>query len=166
MTVITRFAPSPTGWIHVGNLRTALMNWALARKVPGGTFILRLDDTDRERSREEYAEGIMADLEWLGLTWDRVERQSARMDRYRDAADRLRGAGRFYECFETPAELDLKRKKLLNMGRPPVYDRASLMPGQTVAGPAIIEERETTTAIPPGWTATVSDIGCIVARKA
>ncbi len=122
---VTRFAPSPTGYIHVGNLRTALMNYLIARKT-GGTFILRLDDTDQERSKQVYADGIMADLDWLGLHWDRVEKQSLRMDRYREAADALRGAGRFYECFETPVELDLKRKKLLNMGRPPVYDRASL----------------------------------------
>ena len=122
---VTRFAPSPTGYIHVGNLRTALMNYLIARKT-GGTFILRLDDTDQERSKQEYADGIMADLDWLGLHWDRVEKQSLRMDRYRETADQLRGAGRFYECFETPVELDLKRKKLLNMGRPPVYDRASL----------------------------------------
>ena len=122
---ITRFAPSPTGYIHVGNLRTALMNYLIARQS-GGTFILRLDDTDQERSKPEYADGIMADLDWLGLHWDRVEKQSLRMERYRAAADQLRGAGRFYECFETPVELDLKRKKQLNMGRPPVYDRSSL----------------------------------------
>ncbi len=121
----TRFAPSPTGYIHVGNLRTALMNWMIARKS-GGTFILRLDDTDPERSKQEYADGIQRDLEWLGLTWDRIERQSDRIDRYHAAADKLREAGRFYEAFETPTELDLKRKKQLNMGRPPVYDRAAL----------------------------------------
>lgn len=121
----TRFAPSPTGHIHVGNLRTALMNWLIARKA-GGTFILRLDDTDRERSKQEYADGIQRDLEWLGLTWDRIERQSDRLDRYAEAADQLRAGGRFYEVFETPTELDLKRKKQLNMGRPPVYDRAGL----------------------------------------
>jgi glutamyl-tRNA synthetase len=125
MPTITRFAPSPTGYIHVGNLRTALMNWLIARKA-GGTFILRLDDTDQERSKQEYADGIMQDLDWLGLTWDRVEKQSLRFDRYREAADQLRAAGRFYECFESPVELDLKRKKLLNMGKPPVYDRAAL----------------------------------------
>ena len=124
-TVTTRFAPSPTGYIHVGNLRTALMNYLITRKA-GGTFILRLDDTDQERSKQEYADGIMADLEWLGLHWDRVEKQSLRLDRYREAAEDLKKAGRFYECFESPTELDLKRKKLLNMGRPPVYDRASL----------------------------------------
>ena len=108
----TRFAPSPTGHIHVGNLRTALMNWLIARKA-GGSFILRLDDTDRERSKQEYADGIQRDLEWLGLTWDRIERQSDRLDRYAEAADQLRAAGRLYEVFETPTELDLKRKKLL-----------------------------------------------------
>lgn len=122
---VTRFAPSPTGFIHVGNLRTAMMNYLIARKS-GGTFILRLDDTDQERSKQEYSDGIMADLEWLGLHWDRIERQSLRFDRYREAAERLKAAGRFYECFETPVELDLKRKKQLNMGKPPVYDRTSL----------------------------------------
>ncbi|MGA0541823.1 glutamate--tRNA ligase [Neotabrizicola sp. VNH66] len=123
--VVTRFAPSPTGYIHVGNLRTALMNYLIARKS-GGTFILRLDDTDQERSKQEYIDALMQDLEWLGLHWDRVERQSHRYDRYREAADRLRAEGRFYECFETPTELDLKRKKQIGMGRPPVYDRAAL----------------------------------------
>jgi glutamyl-tRNA synthetase len=125
MTTVTRFAPSPTGYIHIGNLRTALMNYLIARKS-GGQFILRLDDTDQERSKQEYADGIMQDLDWLGLHWDRLEKQSLRMDRYRAVADDLRAAGRFYECFETPVELDLKRKKQLNMGKPPVYDRASL----------------------------------------
>jgi glutamyl-tRNA synthetase len=122
---ITRFAPSPTGYIHVGNLRTALMNFLIARKA-GGTFILRIDDTDPVRSREEYVDALKEDLEWLGLHWDRVERQSKRLDRYHAAAEKLRDMGRFYEAFETPTELDLKRKKQLNMGRPPVYDRAAL----------------------------------------
>ena len=121
----TRFAPSPTGYIHVGNLRTALMNYLIARKA-GGTFILRIDDTDPERSKEEYVDAIKQDLDWLGLHWDRVERQSERLDRYAEAADKLRDMGRFYEAFETPTELDLKRKKQLNMGKPPVYDRAAL----------------------------------------
>lgn len=121
----TRFAPSPTGHIHVGNLRTALMNYLIARKA-GGTFILRLDDTDRERSKQEYVDGIKRDLEWLGLHWDREERQSLRLDRYAAVADELRAAGKLYEVFETPTELDLKRKKQLNMGKPPVYDRAGL----------------------------------------
>ena len=122
---VTRFAPSPTGYIHVGNLRTALMNYLIARKT-GGTFILRLDDTDRERSKQEYADALMQDLEWLGLTWDRLERQSDRLGRYAEVAGEMRASGRFYECFESPTELDLKRKKQLNMGRPPVYDRSSL----------------------------------------
>lgn len=125
MTTVTRFAPSPTGYIHVGNLRTALMNYLIARKT-GGTFILRLDDTDQERSKQEYIDGLMRDLEWLGLTWDRVERQSLRLDRYYAEAERLKADGKLYECFESPTELDLKRKKQLNMGKPPVYDRASL----------------------------------------
>ncbi len=122
---VTRFAPSPTGFLHIGNLRTALFNYLIARKA-GGQFILRLDDTDRARSKEEYVDGVKADLDWLGLHWDRVERQSERLDRYAEMAGKLRDAGRFYECFETPTELDLKRKKQLNMGRPPVYDRAAL----------------------------------------
>lgn len=113
----TRFAPSPTGHIHVGNLRAALFNYMIARKA-GGTFILRLDDTDRERSKQEYVDGIMRDLEWLGLEWDRVERQSLRLDRYGEVADQLRASNHLYEVFETPTELDLKRKKQLNMGKP------------------------------------------------
>ena len=122
---ITRFAPSPTGYIHVGNLRTALFNYMIARKA-GGSFILRLDDTDPVRSKQEYIDGIMEDLTWLGLKWDRVEKQSNRLDRYEEAAQTLRDMGRLYECFETPVELDLKRKKQLNMGKPPVYDRSAL----------------------------------------
>lgn len=121
----TRFAPSPTGYLHVGNLRTALMNYLIAQKS-GGTFILRIDDTDPERSKEDYVDAIKQDLDWLGLGWDRIERQSERLDLYAEAADKLRAAERFYEAFETPTELDLKRKKQLNMGKPPVYDRAAL----------------------------------------
>ncbi len=121
----TRFAPSPTGWLHIGNLRAALFNYAIARQQ-GGTFILRIDDTDAERSKEEYIDGITDVLGWLGFDWDRVERQSARLDRYMAAKDKLVEMGRLYECFETPVELDLKRKKQLNMGKPPVYDRAAL----------------------------------------
>ncbi len=121
----TRFAPSPTGWLHIGNLRAALMNYAIARQR-GGTFILRIDDTDTERSKPEYVEGIKDALTWLGLGWDRIEYQSARMERYLAAKERLIEMGRVYECFETPVELDLKRKKQLNMGKPPVYDRAAL----------------------------------------
>ncbi|PIE18292.1 MAG: glutamate--tRNA ligase [Proteobacteria bacterium] len=121
----TRFAPSPTGYLHIGNLRAALFNYAIARKV-GGQFILRIDDTDPERSKEEYVDALKEDLIWLGLTWDREERQSERLERYEAAKQKLIEIGRLYECFETPTELDLKRKKQLNMGKPPVYDRAAL----------------------------------------
>ena len=121
----TRFAPSPTGYIHVGNLRTALFNYLIARKS-GGEFILRLDDTDPVRSTDEYADAIKEDLTWLGLHWDKVEKQSDRINHYKASAELLRNSGRLYECFETPVELDLKRKKQLNMGKPPVYDRSAL----------------------------------------
>lgn len=122
---VTRFAPSPTGALHLGNIRTALFNALIARKA-AGTFVLRIDDTDPERSEEHYVDGIRRDLEWLGLTWDSEARQSARMDLYRDAAETLKTAGRLYPCWETPAELALKRKTLLQMKRPPVYDRSAL----------------------------------------
>ncbi len=121
----TRFAPSPTGWMHIGNLRAALMNFAIARQN-GGEFILRIDDTDQERSKQEYVDGIKDALTWLGISWDRIEYQSKRLERYEAAKQKLIEMGRLYECFETPTELDLKRKKQLNMGKPPVYDRAAL----------------------------------------
>ena len=121
----TRFAPSPTGYLHIGNLRAALFNFLIARQQ-NGKFILRLDDTDPVRSKAEYADGIREDLRWLGLEWDQEETQSARLSRYDEVAAQLRAAGRLYECFESPTELDLKRKKQLNMGLPPVYDRAAL----------------------------------------
>lgn len=121
----TRFAPSPTGRLHVGNIRTALHNWMLARRS-GGTFILRVDDTDAERSREEYVDAIRTDLAWLGLDWDREDRQSARLDRYEAAFAALKAAGRIYPCYETAQELDVKRKIALGRGLPPIYDRGSL----------------------------------------
>ncbi len=121
----TRFAPSPTGYLHIGNLRAALFNYAIARQA-GGTFVLRIDDTDPERSKQEYVDAIQEDLTWLGITWDRIEYQSQRLAQYDAARDALIASGRLYECFETPVELDLKRKKQLNMGKPPVYDRAAL----------------------------------------
>lgn len=123
--ITTRFAPSPTGLLHVGNIRTALHNWMLARKG-GGRFILRIDDTDAARSREEYVDAIRADLTWLGLDWDVEERQSARLDRYEAAFAALLAAGRIYPCFETAQELDIKRKIQLSRGLPPIYDRAAL----------------------------------------
>ena len=125
MSVITRFAPSPTGTLHVGNIRAALHNWMWARKH-GGRFLLRLDDTDRERSRPEYADAIRADLAWLGLQPDDEVSQSDRFALYDAQFDRLKAAGRVYPAWETPQELDLKRKILASRGLPPVYDRAAL----------------------------------------
>lgn len=125
MSTITRFAPSPTGRLHVGNIRTALHNWMLAKRL-GGTFILRIDDTDAGRSREEYVDAIRADLAWLGLDWNREERQSARLTRYEAAFAALRDAGRIYPCYESAQELEVRRKIALGRGLPPIYDRASL----------------------------------------
>jgi glutamyl-tRNA synthetase len=125
MPPVVRFAPSPTGRIHIGNVRTAALNWLFAKKA-GGTFLLRLDDTDRERSREEFAEAIRQDLAWLGLVWSREERQSARSARYAEVAEALKAAGRLYACYETEDELDRRRKRQMALGRPPIYDRASL----------------------------------------
>jgi glutamyl-tRNA synthetase len=125
MTVVTRFAPAPSGRLHVGNLRTALHNWLWARKA-GGRFILRLDDTDEERSREEFAGAIREDLAWLGLIPDEEHRQSARFERYEAALARLAAAGRAYPAYESAQELELKRKVQLGRGLPPVYDRAAL----------------------------------------
>src|SRR5258708_6058907 len=102
-----RFAPSPTGYLHLGNTRTALINWLYARSH-NGQFILRLDDTDKERSEEKYSEQIEKDLSWLGLTYDEVVRQSDRLDHYAKAADSLKSKGRLYPCYETSEELDLQ----------------------------------------------------------
>lgn len=123
--VTVRFAPSPTGRIHIGNARTALLNWLYAKKR-GGAFILRYDDTDRERSTEEFARAIAEDLAWLGITPDRVIRQSDRFDRYAAAADKLREMNRLYPCYETEEELEYRRRRQLALHRPPVYDRAAL----------------------------------------
>ncbi len=125
MTIKTRFAPSPTGHLHVGNIRTALHNWMFAQKE-GGTFLLRLDDTDSERSKDEYVEAIRADLVWLGLTPDEEQRQSARFDRYEERLAKLKADERVYPAYETAQELDLKRKIQLGRGKPPIYDRAAL----------------------------------------
>lgn len=122
MTVVTRFAPSPTGRLHVGNIRTALHNFLFARKH-GGTFLLRVDDTDRERSTAEFEQAIRDDLEWLGLVPDRAVRQSERFDLYERQFQRLKDAGRVYACYETSEELELRRKVLLGRGLPPVYER-------------------------------------------
>ena len=125
MQVKVRFAPSPTGRIHIGNARTAILNWLFARKAKG-RFILRFDDTDLERSTPEFADGIAADLDWLGLTPDEVYRQSERFSRYNAAAEKLKSNGRLYACYETAEELDYKRKRQLARHQPPVYDRTGL----------------------------------------
>ena len=122
MNVVTRLPPSPTGRLHVANIRTALHNFLFARKN-AGTFILRIDDTDRERSTAEFDQAIREDLERLGLAADKVVRQSERFDIYEREFEKLKAVGRVYACYETPDELDLRRKVLLGRGLPPVYER-------------------------------------------
>ena len=122
MSVVTRFAPSPTGRLHVGNIRTALHNYLFALKQ-GGRFLLRVDDTDRERSTADFDQAIRDDLDWLGLVPATVVRQSERFDLYEREFERLKSAGRVYACYETPEELELRRKVLLGRGLPPVYER-------------------------------------------
>jgi len=119
-----RFAPSPTGFLHVGNVRTALVNWLFARKN-AGHFLLRIDDTDTERSKTEYEAAIKEDLSWLSIAWDSLEHQSKRFDRYKIAAGKLTASGRLYACYETPEELDVQRKMLASRGLPPIYKRAT-----------------------------------------
>lgn len=125
MSVAVRFAPSPTGQIHVGNVRVALFNWLYAR-ANGGTFLLRLDDTDQERSTDAFAQGIRDDLNWLGLNFDDEKKQSDRTARYEEVRADLVARGLLYPCYETPEELSLKRKVAMQAGKPPVYDRAAL----------------------------------------
>lgn len=125
MTTVVRFAPSPTGHLHVGNLRTAIVNALFAQKT-GGRFLLRLDDTDTARSKEEYVDGIRRDLGWLGIHCDGEERQSARAGLYEAALEKLKASGRVYPCYETAQELEIRRKIQLSQGKPPVYDRAAL----------------------------------------
>lgn len=125
MTVKVRFAPSPTGLIHLGNIRAALVNWLFAQQK-GGEFILRIDDTDRARSTKENEAAIKADLKWLGINWDQTFNQSDRFDRYNEVVEKLKADGRLYACYETAEELDMKRKIQMSRGKPPVYDRAGL----------------------------------------
>ena len=120
-----RFAPSPTGFMHIGNTRTALFNWLLAKKL-GGKFMLRIDDTDILRSKKEYEDAIREALVWLKLDWCEEARQSARTERYKEVAQKLMQEGRIYACYETPEELEFMRKRLLNKGLPPIYDRSGL----------------------------------------
>ncbi len=123
--VLVRFAPSPTGWLHVGNVRTAIANYLFAKSL-GGKFMLRIDDTDRARSEDRYESGLKEDLAWLGVKWDILEKQSDRFDRYELAKQDLIAKGRLYPCYETAEELDIKRKMLVGRGLPPIYDRAAL----------------------------------------
>jgi len=125
MSVKVRFAPSPTGKLHVGNVRTALVNWMFA-KGQGGSFVLRIDDTDLARSTAEFEQGIEDDLTWLGMLWDERYNQSKRFDRYEEAAERLKASGRLYPAYETGEELDRRRKVQLARGLPPIYDRSAL----------------------------------------
>lgn len=120
-----RFAPSPTGFMHIGNTRTAVFNWLLAKKL-GGKFLLRIDDTDVMRSKQEYEDAIRDILVWLGLTWEDEARQSARIARYDEIVAKLKAEGRIYACYETAEELEVMRKKLMTQGRPPIYDRGAL----------------------------------------
>ena len=125
MSIRTRFAPSPTGLLHVGNARAALFCFMFAKKHDG-QFVLRLDDTDLERSTQAFADAVQADLDWLGLKWDETARQSDRFERYDAVFGTLVAQGHVYACYETPEELERKRKRQLARGKPPVYDRAGL----------------------------------------
>jgi len=125
MSVIVRVAPSPTGYLHIGNGRAAMLNFLFARQS-GGKFMLRIDDTDDTRSKSEYEKAIIEDLAWLGLNHDIFARQSERTARYNEAAEKLKSSGRLYACYETAAELDRRRKRQMAAGKPPIYDRAAL----------------------------------------
>lgn len=125
MMIKVRFAPSPTGFLHVGNARVAIINWLFA-KAKGGQFVLRFDDTDFERSKPEYVEAIRRDLSWLGLSWEAEAFQSKRLESYHAAVEKLKADGRLYPCYETSEELEFKRKLQLSRKQPPVYDRAAL----------------------------------------
>jgi len=148
--VVTRFAPSPTGHLHVGNARTALFNWLFARRA-GGRFVLRFDDTDTERSEEAFVATIKTDLRWLGLNWDERLRQSERLSQYRDAFAILHGGGRLYPCYETAEELSLMRRRLRTAGKPPVYDRAALTLSAAARDKLAVEGHE------PHWRFRLGD---------
>jgi len=139
--IITRFAPSPTGYLHIGNARTALINWLYARKH-NGKFILRFDDTDLERSKAEYKAAIERDLKWLGLEWDSTFNQSARLKRYAEIKEQLLQQGRLYPCFETQEELEIKRKLQLANNKPPIYDRSGLSLSQNQIDNYVIQGRK------------------------
>ena len=123
--MICRFAPSPSGFIHVGNARSAILNWAYAKKN-NGKFILRIDDTDSQKSKQEFVIAIKENLKWLGLEWDKTFNQSSRLKSYEKNIELLKKKKRLYPCFETEEELLLKKKSLLSIGKPPIYDRSAL----------------------------------------
>ena len=125
MTFKSRFAPSPTGLLHLGNARSALLNWAHIKNI-GGEFILRIDDTDKERCKFTYVEAIKEDLKWLGINWSKTFNQSERGSVYKDNIALLKSSNRLYPCFESEQELSLKRKNQLTSGKPPIYDRSAL----------------------------------------
>ena len=129
--IVVRFAPSPTGYMHIGNIRTALLNRLFAdslheRTGEGVQYVLRMDDTDTERSKKEYEDAIYEDLNWLGISWDRLEHQSKRLERYQSVVDELKKRGRVYACYETEEELEYKRRRRRARGLPPVYDREGM----------------------------------------
>jgi glutamyl-tRNA synthetase len=123
--IITRFAPSPTGHIHLGNMRSCFLNWIFAKKE-NGKFILRFDDTDKERSKQEFVDSIQEDLKWMNVNHDEIFYQSKRLDRYNEVFDQLILKKIVYPCFESNEELELKKKILLKAGKPPIYDREAL----------------------------------------
>ena len=150
MTITVRFAPSPTGLLHIGNARTAIVNWLFARSH-GGRFILRIDDTDEGRSEERFVEAVRQDLRWLGLVWDEEHRQSERVSDYEAAFEKLRAAGRVYPCYETPEELEAKRQAQRTKGLPPRYDRAALGLGDADRARLEVEGRK------PHWRFRLGD---------
>ncbi len=151
MSVIVRFAPSPTGFLHIGNARTAVYNWLFALKH-AGQFILRLDDTDVERSKDEFALAIVEDMHWLGIHFHSTFKQSNKLARYAQVADELRAKGRLYACYETADELDRKRKRQMARGVPPVYDRAGLK--LTAEERAVLEAEGRS----PHWRLLLNDV--------
>jgi glutamyl-tRNA synthetase len=153
--IVTRFAPSPTGYLHIGGARTALFNWLFARRN-GGKFLLRIEDTDRERSTPEAVEAIIEGLAWLGIAWDEGPYfQTERMDLYRKEAERLLAEGKAYRCVCTPEELELRRAAARAKGEKPHYDRRcrDLSPGEAEGKPSVLRFRA-----PLSGTTSVHDL--------
>ncbi|MBD5405516.1 glutamate--tRNA ligase [bacterium] len=125
-----RFAPSPSGYVHIGNIKTAIFNWLflLSEKQKGndGKFLLRIDDTDLSRTKQEYIDAVKEDVKWFGIDWDESFHQSSRFDRYNECFEKLKAEGRVYVCYETAEELEAKRKRQIARKVAPVYDRSAL----------------------------------------